>query len=90
MGLVFGGAVGNMIDRVRFGYVIDFIDWFYPSSSGSCIPLFYPMSQTGSCHWPVFNIADTAISIAMGLLIVYSFKQGKEEENKTRPARAAK
>jgi signal peptidase II len=68
MGLVLGGAVGNLIDRVRFGYVIDFIDWFYPTTSKSCIPLFYKGSIAG-CHWPVFNIADSAITVAMGLLI---------------------
>lgn len=78
IGLVFGGALGNMIDRVRYGYVIDFIDWFYPSASEHCIPLFFPMAPQGTCHWPVFNIADSAISIAMGLLVLHSFKHGKE------------
>ncbi len=77
LGLVLGGAIGNFIDRLRHGYVIDFIDWFYPNSSGSCIPLFYPL-KGGGCHWPVFNIADSAISIAMVLLIIFSFKQKKE------------
>jgi signal peptidase II len=73
IGLVFGGALGNLIDRLRFGYVIDFVDWFYPSSTGSCLPLFYYQAGTG-CHWPVFNIADSAILIAVALLIIDSFK----------------
>lgn len=73
MGLVLGGAIGNLIDRVRFGYVIDFIDWFYPTTGGSCIPLFYPVTAT-QCHWPVFNVADIAINIAVILLIVDSFR----------------
>ncbi len=67
MGLVVGGAIGNLIDRLRFGYVVDFVDWFYPASSSKCIPLFFYDRQ--SCHWPVFNIADAGISIALVLLL---------------------
>ena len=51
--LIGGGAVGNLIDRVRFGDVVDFIDWYYRSF-----------------HWPTFNIADSAISIGVGLLAI--------------------
>ena len=68
MGLVFGGALGNLVDRVRHGYVIDFIDWNYPVESGSCLPLFHYFA--GACHWPVFNFADSAITAAMILLVV--------------------
>lgn len=49
--LIGGGAVGNLIDRVRFGEVVDFIDWY-----------------SRSFHWPTFNIADSAITIGVGLL----------------------
>ncbi len=73
MGLVVGGAIGNVIDRLRFGYVIDFIDWFYPSTSGKCLPLFFLGSEGKSCHWPVFNVADAAISIALVLLLLEPF-----------------
>lgn len=45
--LILGGAIGNLIDRIRYGYVIDFIDFRI---------------------WPVFNIADSAITI--GALII--------------------
>lgn len=55
IGLVMGGAVGNVIDRVRFGYVVDFIDF----------------SGTGVFPW-VFNIADSAITIGVVLLILDS------------------
>ncbi len=51
--LIAGGAVGNLIDRLRFGDVVDFIDWYYRSF-----------------HWPTFNIADSAISIGVGLLAI--------------------
>lgn len=48
LGLQVGGAVGNIIDRFRHGYVVDFID----------VP-----------RWPTFNIADSAITVGVGLLI---------------------
>ena len=51
--LVLGGAIGNLIDRVRLGFVVDFIDWHYKTH-----------------HWPTFNIADVAISVGVGLLIL--------------------
>lgn len=47
LGLILGGAVGNLIDRIRFGYVIDFLDFRI---------------------WPVFNIADSAITIGLAIL----------------------
>lgn len=56
LALIVGGALGNLIDRVRFGYVIDFVHWYWKGF-----------------HWPVFNLADSAISIAAVLLIVFSF-----------------
>lgn len=70
MGLVVGGAIGNLIDRMRFGYVVDFVDWFYPTASGKCLPLFFASQDALSCHWPVFNIADSAISVALVLLLI--------------------
>ncbi|PHS69770.1 MAG: signal peptidase II [Methylophaga sp.] len=54
--LILGGAIGNVIDRIYFGYVIDFLDIYY-----------------GSYHWPAFNIADSAIVVGAGLLIIDSF-----------------
>jgi signal peptidase II len=55
LSLVLGGAIGNLIDRVALGYVIDFIDVYYQS-----------------WHWPVFNIADCAITIGVALLVLDS------------------
>ncbi|MFC7513394.1 signal peptidase II [Herbaspirillum sp. GCM10030257] len=47
LALILGGAVGNVIDRVLYGHVIDFLDFYIPNSS---LP-----------HWPAFNVADMAI-----------------------------
>ena len=54
LAMVFGGAVGNLIDRIRFGNVVDFIDW-----------------HVGALHWPAFNVADSAICIGVGILLLH-------------------
>jgi len=64
LALVIGGAIGNVIDRVRLGYVIDFIDWHYRD-----------------WHWPVFNIADSAISVGVVLLIVDSLLNDRDSSH---------
>ena len=61
LALIVGGALGNVIDRLRFGYVIDFVHWYW-----------------NDFHWPIFNLADSAISIAAVLLIVFSFTTDKK------------
>ncbi len=53
LGLVIGGAIGNVIDRFRFGAVVDFL-YFH----------------VGDFHWPAFNVADTAICIGAGFLLL--------------------
>ncbi len=53
LGLLLGGAIGNLIDRIRFGHVIDFVD-----------------TGIGSVRWYTFNVADSAISVSLLLLIV--------------------
>ncbi|MBK19772.1 MAG: signal peptidase II [Rhodospirillaceae bacterium] len=57
LALVVGGAIGNVIDRIRFGAVVDFLDF-----------------HVGGWHWPAFNIADSAITIGVILLILDSLK----------------
>ncbi|MBU1346345.1 MAG: signal peptidase II [Alphaproteobacteria bacterium] len=61
IGLVMGGAIGNAIDRIQYGYVVDFIDF----------------SGTGVFPW-VFNIADSAITIGVALLIFDSVKSERK------------
>ena len=63
LSLVLGGAIGNLIDRLAYGYVIDFLDVYY---------------QTW--HWPAFNIADSAITLGVILMLVESFGLGKSED----------
>ncbi len=65
--LILGGAMGNLIDRVRLGFVVDFIDWH----------------TNDTWHWPTFNVADVAISVGVGLLLldmVVNGKKRKEDE----------
>ena len=50
LALIFGGAVGNLVDRMRFGIVVDFLDVY-----------------AGTLHWPAFNVADSAITIGVGI-----------------------
>lgn len=67
LGLVSGGAVGNLIDRVRLGYVVDFLD----------------------CHWntayyfPAFNVADSAICVGVGILLLSTMGKRDNEHAST-------
>lgn len=70
LSLILGGAVGNLIDRVIHGYVIDFIDFYY-AAAGKCIPLFHKATLT-TCHFPTFNVADSAITVGAAILIAVS------------------
>lgn len=54
LALILGGAIGNVIDRIVYGHVIDFLDFHWKNWG----------------HFPAFNLADTAISIGAGLFII--------------------
>lgn len=56
LALVLGGAIGNLIDRVRYGYVVDFI-----------------AAHWGDHYFPSFNVADMAITIGAGLMLLDMF-----------------
>ncbi len=71
LALVLGGAVGNAIDRVLRGYVIDFIDWHW----------FDPLWMRPSLHWPTFNLADSGITVGLVMLfleMLFAKKAAKE------------
>lgn len=55
--LVLGGALGNLVDRIRYGYVIDFID----------------VNLGSLYRWPTFNVADIAIVVGVGLMAIDMF-----------------
>lgn len=52
LGMIVGGAAGNLIDRVRYGAVTDFLDFYW-----------------GDLHWPAFNLADSAITVGVVILL---------------------
>ncbi len=56
LGLILGGAVGNLIDRIQFGAVLDFLDFY-----------------VATYHWPTFNIADCAVIVGVGLILLDSW-----------------
>lgn len=64
--LIIAGAVGNIIDRFRFDYVIDFLDVYI-----------------GSYHWPAFNVADSAISIGITIILFRSLFTGQASDGKS-------
>lgn len=53
--MILGGAAGNLIDRVFFGQVVDFLDFY-----------------VGTMHWPAFNVADSFITVGVGLFCYYA------------------
>ena len=53
--LIIGGAIGNLVDRLNYGFVVDFIDFHF-----------------FGWHWPAFNIADSAITLGVLLLLLAS------------------
>jgi signal peptidase II len=63
LGMIFGGALGNILDRIRFGYVVDFADLHF----GGFRPFL------------VFNVADAAISIGVVILLLRAFLVRKEQ-----------
>jgi signal peptidase II len=72
--LVLGGAVGNMIDRLRIGAVIDFVDVEFFDFSLPAIDL-GPIHVPGDVmtRWPVFNVADACVSVGIVLLLLATF-----------------
>ena len=63
LSLVLGGAIGNLIDRLAYGYVIDFLLVYYKT-----------------WYWPAFNIADSAITLGVALMLAESFGLGKAKK----------
>jgi signal peptidase II len=58
LALILGGALGNVIDRLRFGAVVDFLDF-----------------HVAGWHWPAFNVADSAITVGVALMLWHQLNQ---------------
>jgi signal peptidase II len=63
LGLVAGGAIGNLIDRIYFGVVTDFVLWRYHTK-----------------EWPVFNVADAALVLGVGFMLVDIWQEARREK----------
>jgi signal peptidase II len=57
LSLIMGGAIGNLIDRLHSGWVVDFIDF-----------------SIGKFHWPAFNVADSALTIGVTIILLAHIK----------------
>jgi len=83
LALIFGGALGNIFDRVLFGRVVDFMDVDIPNI---LIPsyklLFVNVPPIELTRWPVFNVADMAVTIGMLLLFIAVFFTKEEVDTK--------
>lgn len=60
LALILGGALGNLIDRIAYGYVVDFLDF-----------------HAAGYHFAAFNVADAAITLGAGLLILDGFRSAR-------------
>lgn len=59
LSLIVAGAIGNLIDRIRLGYVVDFLDFHWKEVY----------------HWPAFNVADSCIVVGVILMFIESFRE---------------
>jgi len=67
LALILGGAVGNLIDRLRYGMVVDFL-----------------LVHVYQYHWPAFNVADSAISVGVSLMVLDLFLEWRHERKNAR------
>lgn len=71
LALITGGALGNFMDRLVRGYVIDFIDWHWRNQPGM--------------RWPTFNIADAAICVGVAFMLLDSLRVRRPEQAPAAP-----
>ncbi|MBO9541019.1 signal peptidase II [bacterium] len=63
LGLLLGGALGNFVDRLAFGYVRDMVD----------------LRWQGQNVWPIFNVADVAVLAGVGIMLLHAYRTSREE-----------
>ncbi len=73
LGGVLGGAAGNLVCRLRYGEVVDFLHLHYRGFD-----------------WPMFNVADSAISVGVALVLLHSLRASDEAPAEKRPASEAR
>jgi signal peptidase II len=71
--VILGGAIGNVIDRLTLGYVVDFIDWHVQEKA----------------RWPTFNIADIGITVGLFLILADSFFLAPKREKQAKAGSGA-
>jgi signal peptidase II len=64
LAVIMGGILGNFVDRILQGYVVDFIEFHIRDVF----------------HWPTFNVADSAITVGIGLLLIDAVKNPELDE----------
>lgn len=76
LALILGGAVGNLIDRVFYGVFYGYAPLFYGKVVDFIDVDFFDVNFFGYTYdrWPIFNVADMAVSIGVILLVIFSFK----------------
>ena len=62
--LIIGGAIGNVLDRIQYGFVVDFLDFYWKT-----------------LHFPAFNVADIAVSVGAGFLILDAILTARKPSN---------
>ncbi len=72
LGMIMAGAVGNLVDRIRWGYVVDFLDVYWHDF-----------------HWPAFNVADSAITVGVLLLLIENLFLSREKDGSGEVTRSA-
>ena len=70
LGLIVGGALGNVLDRVRYGAVVDFLYFHGDAYPGFCNALGNVGLGWLDCRWPAFNVADSAIFVGVAMLLI--------------------
>ncbi len=76
--LIFAGIAGNIIDRMRFGAVTDFISVHVRDVVLSGELFGYQLQVP--LDWPAFNVADSAITVSMALLLITAFKKERRDQ----------
>lgn len=79
LSLIVGGGIGNMIDRIAYGYVVDFLEFRYND-----IPF---VKSLGIPGFPIFNVADSCVCVGAALLMIYlvisTFKEQKNDKKRS-------